>query len=66
MRKRANCLNDPRGELRALADELLRSGICSLLFTPQINVGELDLFAHEMSRSTQRDARRYVFAIGMG
>jgi len=32
-------LNDPRGELRALADELLRSGICSLLFTPQINVG---------------------------
>src|ERR1700687_3752361 len=43
-------LNDPRDELRALAEELLRSGICSLLFTPQINVGELDLFAHEMSR----------------
>ena len=42
-------LNDPRGELRALAEELLRGGICSLLFTPQINVGELDLFAHEMS-----------------
>jgi hypothetical protein len=43
-------LNDPRGELRGLAEELLRGGICSLLFTPQINVGELDLFAHEMSR----------------
>lgn len=43
-------LNDPRGELRALAEELLRGGICSLLFSPQINVGELDLLAHEISR----------------
>jgi hypothetical protein len=42
-------LNDPRGELRALAEELLRSGICSILFGPQTNVGELDLFAHEIS-----------------
>ncbi len=48
--KAGELLNDPRGELRTLAEELLRSGICSLLFTPQINVGELDLFAHEMSR----------------
>ena len=48
--KAGELLNDPRGELRTLADELLRCGICSLLFTPQINVGELDLFAHEMSR----------------
>jgi hypothetical protein len=48
--KAGELLNDPRGELRALAEELLRSGICSLLFTSQINVGELDLFAHEMSR----------------
>jgi hypothetical protein len=47
--KAGELLNDPRGELRGLAKELLRSGICSLLFTPQINVGELDLFVHEMS-----------------
>src|SRR6202142_3619531 len=29
----AELLHDPRGELRALAEELLRSGICSFLFT---------------------------------
>ena len=45
----AELLHDPRGELRALAEELLRSGICSLLFTHPINVGELDLLAHEIS-----------------
>src|ERR1019366_1949836 len=49
-------LHDPRGELRALAEELLRGGICSLLFSPQINVGELDLLAHEISR-VPRSAR---------
>jgi len=43
-------LYDPRGELRGLAEELLRSGICSLLFVPPINVGELDLLAHEISQ----------------
>ncbi len=43
-------LHDPRGELRSLAEELLRAGICSLLFTHPINVGELDLLAHEISR----------------
>jgi hypothetical protein len=43
-------LSDPRGELRALAEELLRSGICSILFAPQINVGELDQFAHQISQ----------------
>jgi PilZ domain len=48
--KAGELLNDPRGELRSLAEELLRSGICSLSFTPQTNVGELDLFVHEMSR----------------
>ena len=48
--KAGELLNDPRGELRALAEELLRGGICSLLFSPQINVGELDLLAHEISR----------------
>jgi len=41
--------SDPRGELRGLAQELLRSGICSLLFAPPINVGELDSLAHEIS-----------------
>src|SRR6202790_3188815 len=46
----AELLHDPRGELRALAEELLRSGICSFLFTHPINVGELDLLAHEISR----------------
>ncbi|MBZ5644279.1 MAG: PilZ domain-containing protein [Acidobacteriia bacterium] len=43
-------LHDPRGELRGLADELLRAGICSLLFAPPINVGELDSLAHEISQ----------------
>ncbi len=43
-------LHDPRGELRGLAEELLRSGICSFLFTHPINVGELDLLAHEISQ----------------
>jgi hypothetical protein len=42
-------LHDQRGELKSLAEELLRSGICSLLFTLPINVGELDLLAHEIS-----------------
>ena len=45
----AELLHDPRGELRALAEELLRGGICSLLFTHPINIGELDLLAHEIS-----------------
>jgi hypothetical protein len=43
-------LHDPRGELKALAEELLRSGICSLMFAHPINVGELDSLAHEISR----------------
>jgi hypothetical protein len=43
-------LHDPRGELRALAEDFLRSGICSILFTHPINVGELDLLAHEISQ----------------
>ncbi len=42
-------LHDPRGELRGLAEELLRAGICSMMFAPPINVGELDLLAHEIS-----------------
>src|SRR5579863_5506984 len=46
----AELLHDPRGELRALAEELQRSGICSFLFTHPINVGELDLLAHEISQ----------------
>ena len=45
----AELLHDPRGELKGLAEELLRSGICSILFTHPINVGELDLLAHEIS-----------------
>lgn len=46
----AELLHDPRGELRSLAEEFLRSGICSILFTHPINVGELDLLAHEISQ----------------
>src|ERR1700693_3916223 len=45
----AELLHDPRGELRALAEELLHAGICSFLFTHPINVGELDLLAQEIS-----------------
>jgi hypothetical protein len=43
-------LHDPRGELRGLAEELLRGGITSVLFTHPIHVGELDLLVHEISR----------------
>ncbi|HWF37001.1 MAG TPA: PilZ domain-containing protein [Candidatus Acidoferrales bacterium] len=43
-------LRDPRGELRGLAEELLRGGICSMMFVPPINVGELDSLAHEISQ----------------
>jgi hypothetical protein len=43
-------LHDPRGELRGLSEELLRAGICSMIFAPPINVGELDLLAHEISQ----------------
>jgi hypothetical protein len=46
----AELLHDTRGELRGLAEELLRSGICSLFFAPPINVGELDSLAHEISQ----------------
>src|SRR6202051_2488550 len=42
-------LHDQRGELKSLAEELLRSGICSMLFTLPINIGELDHLAHEIS-----------------
>ncbi|HET6143681.1 MAG TPA: PilZ domain-containing protein [Candidatus Acidoferrales bacterium] len=45
----SDLLHDQRGELKALAEELLRSGICSMLFSLPINVGELDLLAHEIS-----------------
>jgi len=43
-------LHDPRGELRGLAEELLRGGICSLMFAPPINVGEIDSLANEISQ----------------
>ena len=45
----AEPLHDQRGELKALAEDFLRSGITSLLFAHPINVGELDMFAHEIS-----------------
>jgi len=48
--KSGELLNDSRGELRALAEDFLRCGICSLVFTSQTNVGELDLFVHELSQ----------------
>ncbi len=54
----AELLNDPRGELRGLAEEMLRSGIYSIQFGPQVNAGELDLIAHEInqvSRATPGD-----------
>ena len=43
-------LHDPRGELRSLAGELLRSGLCSLQFQAGVNIGDLDLLAHEISQ----------------
>ena len=60
-------LRDSRGELRGLAEELLRGGICSLLFAPPVNVGELDLLAHEISRvPAQRGAGRHDFPQTVG
>ena len=44
-------LDDPRGELRSLAAELLRSGICSLLFASQTHIGELDALAQQISQA---------------
>src|SRR5207247_6151925 len=38
-------LSDPRGELTALAADLRRVGIHSLLFARKFHVGELDTFA---------------------
>ncbi len=38
-------LSDPRGELTALAADLRRAGIHSLLFARKFHVGELDTFA---------------------
>ena len=45
-----NCCTIRAANCAALAEELLRSGICSFLFTHPINVGELDLLAHEISQ----------------
>jgi len=39
-------LADPRGELQALAADLQRSGVRSLVFARKFNVGELDTLAH--------------------
>ncbi len=39
-------LADPRGELQALAADLQRSGVLSLIFAKKFNVGELDTLAH--------------------
>src|ERR1700733_8189985 len=46
----AELLHDPRGELRGLAEELLRAGICSMMFQSPINVGELEALASEISQ----------------
>ncbi len=43
-------LTDRRGELRALAEELLRGGICSFLFTTRVNMGELSALAQQLSQ----------------
>ena len=34
-------VQDPRGELRALAEELARRGVTKLVFTQEVNLGEL-------------------------
>jgi len=41
---RGRALDDPRGELRAFADELLRRGISALTFRPGTHSGELIAF----------------------
>lgn len=42
-------LPDQRGELKALAEELGRCGIASLVLLPETHLGELDTFAHLMN-----------------
>jgi len=41
---RGHALEDPRGELRAFADELARRGITALTFRPETHTGELMAF----------------------
>jgi len=54
-------LADPRGELRALAEELTRADVHSLVFLPPTNLGELALFANAVdatSRLTEQSPAR--------
>ncbi|HYL86916.1 MAG TPA: PilZ domain-containing protein [Candidatus Angelobacter sp.] len=44
-------LPDPRGEMQALAGDLQRAGIQSLLFSHKFNVGELDTLTRLMKES---------------
>ncbi|MBI3668291.1 MAG: PilZ domain-containing protein [Acidobacteria bacterium] len=47
-------LYDRRGELNALAEELSKCGVTSLVFLPQTNLGELDTLAESLNSALQR------------
>ena len=51
---REHPLPDPHGEFSNLAEELSRSGITSLVFLPETNLGELDMLAHLLHDSSRR------------
>ncbi len=55
---RERALADPHGELSALAERLSRSGITSLVFLPETNLGEIDRLAHSVNSALQRAGRR--------
>jgi hypothetical protein len=44
---RGHPLEDPRGELRIFADELVRRGISALTFRPETHTGELMAFLED-------------------
>ena len=46
---RGHTLADPNGDWKALAGELTRSGVRSILFLPQAHLGEIELFAQRIA-----------------
>jgi len=55
---REHTLQDPRGELTALAEELSRCGIVSAVFQPGTHLGELDTLAHLINDVLARGGAR--------
>jgi hypothetical protein len=61
---RGRALDDPRGELRAFADELIRRGISALTFRPSAHSGELMAFLELVDTVPPAAAGAYVASSG--